>query len=94
MLVADHLYFGHDLPMDTRQILSLAAARRHATTGSGEAIRKAARLTLAEIASAIGASEASVCRWEKGQQTPRTAVGIRWAELLAELEKTLPATRA
>lgn len=79
--------------MTTEQILLLTAARRHAADGSGRAIRQAAKLTLAEIAAAVGVSEPTVSRWEEGLQKPRTAAGLRWAELLRELDKANKAAR-
>jgi transcriptional regulator with XRE-family HTH domain len=79
--------------MTTEQILLLAAARKHAETGSGRAIRTQARLTLAEVAATLGVSEPAVSRWENGLQMPRTKAAIRWAKLLRKLEKSAKTDR-
>jgi DNA-binding transcriptional regulator YiaG len=73
--------------MNVEQFRLLAAARRHATDGSGRRIRQTANLTLAEVAAVVGVSEPTVSRWEEGLQRPRTDAAIRWAKVLAELQK-------
>jgi transcriptional regulator with XRE-family HTH domain len=71
--------------MDTKRILRLAAARRHAATGTGRTIRQRANVSMREVAEAIGSSEPTLSRWETGQRQPHGEVAVRWAELLAEL---------
>jgi transcriptional regulator with XRE-family HTH domain len=65
----------------------IADAREHAATGSGRRIREAAGYTIAEVAALVGISVASLSRWEKGEQRPRTKAAIRWADALARMER-------
>jgi transcriptional regulator with XRE-family HTH domain len=67
-------------------LLLLSAARRHAKSGSGKAIRLAADLALAEVAEAVGADSPTVLRWERNETRPRGERAIKWATLLADLE--------
>jgi DNA-binding transcriptional regulator YiaG len=79
--------------MTAKDILLLAAARQHAATGTGRAIRKSAGLSMAEVAQAVGVSEPTVWRWEGGQHRPRGAAAVRWADLLRQV-KSATKTRA
>lgn len=72
--------------MDVRDhVLGLAKARRLAATGEGRAIRVAAELSLADIASPIGVSSATIYRWETGARQPRGDAAVAWAALLDAL---------
>lgn len=64
------------------------AARLHASSGTGRAIRLAAGLSLAEIGTVVGANESTVWRWEQGQARPRGDRAVRWAKLLSMLERS------
>jgi DNA-binding transcriptional regulator YiaG len=68
-------------PLD---IAELAAARFMSTSGEGKRIRLAARLSLSELAAAVGVTKASVCRWESGDMIPR---GAHAAAYLAALRR-------
>lgn len=72
--------------MTSKDVLRLAAARTHAATGTGKAIRIQAGLSMAEVAKAVGVAEPTVWRWERGDHKPRGAAAIRWAELLHDLK--------
>lgn len=89
------LYFCDDECMTTKAILSLVAARRHAQSGSGRAIRLRAHLSMNEICASIGVSVGALSRWENGHTVPRGEPAIRWADLLGELEQATkePAAR-
>lgn len=80
--------------MTTKAILSLVAARRHAQSGSGRAIRLRAALSMNEICAAIGVTIGALSRWENGLTVPRGEPAIRWADLLAELDAATKETPA
>ena len=74
--------------MDFEEIMLLAQARKRVRDGtSARDIRRAAGVTLADMAKALGVDESAVSRWENGNRKPRGDVAIRWAELLAELTR-------
>lgn len=75
--------------MDTQQALRLAAARRYSASGAGRRIRLDAKLSLQEIADAIGVSNPTISRWENGLNQPRGEAGALWARLLADLEREM-----
>lgn len=72
--------------MDVQEILRIAAARRHGTTGTGRVIREHARLTLREVADAIGIDQPMLSRWETGKRRPCGPAAMRWLELLEQLD--------
>lgn len=72
--------------MNTQAILRLAAARAHAATGTGRTIRQRHRLTLVEVADAIGIDQPMLSRWERGERRPKGEAALRWVDLLADLE--------
>lgn len=73
--------------MSTERILRIAAARRHAQSGSGRDIRRAALLTTGEVATAIGVSIGTLTNWEAGKTVPRGERSAKWAALLEELQR-------
>jgi len=76
----------------SRSVELLAEAR--ALIGSGEArrVRQAARLSLAEVAEAIGADLSAVGRWERGKRVPRGSAALKYAQLIARLRAQLEAS--
>ncbi len=64
---------------------SLALVRRRCRDGSGRRIRQAANVSAADIADELGVSEATVLRWERGQNLPRRQVALRYGQLLGGL---------
>lgn len=79
--------------MTTRPI-AIAEARARIRNGELKAARLRAHLTLDDIAAELGVSRSAVCRWEKGGEQPgarqpRSAVAIRWAQLIADVEAQL-----
>lgn len=73
--------------MNTHEVLQLAQARRYALSGGGGRVRRAAHLSLREVADACDSSVTTVWRWEKGQRAPRGAPAVAWVRLLLELER-------
>ena len=50
------------------------------------AIREAAGLSQADVASILGMTRESVCRWEAGARSPRGPLRIAYVHLLTELQ--------
>jgi DNA-binding transcriptional regulator YiaG len=94
MKVATLLHIGQNVPVTPEQLLLLAAARRHAKTGTGKTVRTAANLSLAEVGAAIGADQSTVWRWENNKTQPRGERAANWARLLADLADLTTADRA
>lgn len=67
-------------------LLQLTQVRAACRSGAARTIRCAAGLSQSELAAALGVDDTTVARWEAGERTPRMAVGLRYAELLNELE--------
>lgn len=65
--------------------LRLSAARRACVDGRARAVREAANLSLADVASVCRCSSAAVSRWESGTRVPRGEAGVRYGRLLARL---------
>jgi len=74
------------MPVNSKCVVELAAARRLAACGEAHRIREAAGLSLAEVAGAVGISIAALSRWETGHRRPSGAPAVAWARLLAKLE--------
>lgn len=72
-------------PTAATDLIELARARELAASGQGQMIREWARLSLTEVADAVGASVPSVWRWERGERQPRSDAGRRWALLMFEI---------
>jgi DNA-binding transcriptional regulator YiaG len=71
------------------QTLSLARVRAMAQSGRAREIRLAAKLSLYDVAGAIGSNASSVQRWETGQRRPYGAAALRWTGLLDALARQL-----
>lgn len=79
---------GHDLDMDFDRIVQLANARRRVRDSkTARDIRIRAGLTEEDMAQALGVTQSTISRWEGGSRQPRGDAAIRWAELLAKLER-------
>ncbi len=74
----------------TEQAVTLALLRRLVSDGTAKQLRERARLSLADVARAVGADASSVLMWERGRQ-PRAAAALRYAELIAALAEIAPA---
>lgn len=76
----------------SRSVTSLAEARALIASGEARRIRRAARLSLAEVAADIPADLSAVGRWERGQRVPRGAAALRYAQLITQLRAQLEAS--
>jgi transcriptional regulator with XRE-family HTH domain len=65
----------------------IAEGRAAARTGRGRRIRKAARLSMADVARDLDISLDSVQRWELGVRQPRAERAAAYARLLRRLER-------
>ncbi len=68
--------------------LRLAAVRELAETGRLRERRLRSRLSLAEVAEAVGTTAATVSRWERGLRKPRGEAAIRYLDLLEQLDQS------
>jgi DNA-binding transcriptional regulator YiaG len=71
--------------MDTETIIQLAKVRALTESGEARNIRQNARLSLPDIASAVGSHPSTVYRWENGERRPHGDAAIRYGNLLDEL---------
>jgi DNA-binding XRE family transcriptional regulator len=72
----------------TSDLELIAEGREAAQSGAGEALRKAARLTRAEIAERIPVDPTTVLRWERGTRLPRSEAAMRYALIMRRLAST------
>lgn len=71
--------------MDSTRPLELALVRDLAKSGRAREIRHAAHLSLSEVATAMEVSPSEVSRWERGLNSPRGELALRYGSLLGEL---------
>lgn len=71
--------------MDIHETAELVRVRSLAQRGTARRIRLKAGLSHAEIASPVGVTPATICRWELGERRPRGAAALRYLELLDAL---------
>ncbi|HKT05197.1 MAG TPA: helix-turn-helix transcriptional regulator [Rugosimonospora sp.] len=79
--------------MPTSRTEQLATVRAWAKTGRARTIRIAAGVSLAEMAADLGITAAGLSRWERGERRCTGEPAIRWAGLLARLERDLARPR-
>lgn len=71
----------------TQTLQALARIRAMAESGEARARRERARLSLTEMANAIGAGVPTLARWELGDRRPRDVeIALRWLAVLDELD--------
>ncbi len=63
----------------------LAAARALIASGEARRVRRAARVSLANVAHVIDADPSAVGRWERGDRVPRDSAARKYAWLIARL---------
>jgi transcriptional regulator with XRE-family HTH domain len=66
-------------------IKRIAWVRQLGRNGDARAIRKAAGISVSELAREIDASSGALSLWERGLRHPRPAAAMRWADALEEL---------
>jgi DNA-binding transcriptional regulator YiaG len=73
-------------------VLVLVEARTAARSGRAAQLRRAAGLSQAELAAAVGVTPSCVCRWEAGGRRPSGEVARAYVRALRLIASTLPST--
>jgi len=71
--------------MNNTDLVRLAAVRSLADSGRARSIRRAAGISLQEVANVVGVRASTISRWESGQRVPRGDAALRYARLLHRL---------
>jgi len=71
--------------MERNEAVELAEVRELTASGAARALRVGNRLSLSDVASAVGVAVSTVWRWEAGQRTPRGEPALRYGALLRRL---------
>ena len=69
--------------------IRISRMRKLCANGGARQLRKDARLSMQEVADALGCTTAAVSSWEIGFRSPRGLLGRRYAELLERLAEEL-----
>lgn len=77
--------------MKTEDLLRVSAVRCLVADGKVRERREALHLSAREMAAAVQASPAAVCRWESGKSMPKPATALRLADLLGIAGETTKA---
>ncbi len=75
-------------------VLLLVLARQLAASGEARRRRIAAGLSYRETGDAVGVSQSTILRWERGERSPRGDAAIRYGELLEQLADSKATTDA
>lgn len=76
--------------MNSKDVLALATARNLCANGQAKQLRIANRLSLQNIADAVGSVPSCVWRWERGERAPQGAAAVAYGNLLRDLQKVTP----
>ncbi|MFJ4692817.1 helix-turn-helix domain-containing protein [Streptomyces sp. NPDC088766] len=68
--------------MTPEELRTVGELRCLAASGRARALREAQRIGLRELARTIGTSPSTVSRWETGATQPRSALALKWAQVL------------
>jgi transcriptional regulator with XRE-family HTH domain len=66
-------------------LAKVSLGRRLCLDGGGRRLRTQGRVSLRELAGAIGVDPATLWRWENGTAAPRAAAAVRWVDALRDL---------
>ena len=80
------------LGMTDSKLSKIIWCRFLASSGEGERLRRAAGLSLADVAAEIGVHPATLRRWETGAFTPNSAAALRWFDVLHQIAETAQAS--
>jgi DNA-binding XRE family transcriptional regulator len=73
----------------TAAISFLASTRELARSGRAAELRRAAGVSLRDVARAVGVDDSTIWRWETGQSRPRADAALRYGQVLHELARRL-----
>jgi DNA-binding transcriptional regulator YiaG len=76
--------------MSIPKLIQLAEVRELAGNGEARRIRRAANLSMGEVARVIGVSVPTILRWETGEHRPSGQAALRWGVLLNALASAPP----
>ena len=65
----------------------VSRVRRLGKLGAARAIREDAQIGLREMARLMQVQPSNLCRWERGEVSPRPAAALIWADVLEALER-------
>ncbi|MFJ6054482.1 helix-turn-helix domain-containing protein [Streptomyces sp. NPDC092307] len=68
--------------MNPDELRRVSSVRRLAACGHARALRQICRVSLRELATAIGTTPSNLSRWENGLAMPRGPAALRWADVL------------
>jgi len=69
----------------------LARVKAMAASGQAREVRLRCRLSLRDVALAVGVDASTVGRWEGGSRIPRGDAAWRYADLIDRLDRQVPA---
>ena len=69
--------------------VKIMRARDLAASGRAHDVRVAAGVSLAEVAEDVGVTTGCVHGWERGRYLPRGERAVRYADVLAQLERAM-----
>jgi len=75
--------------MTGSELQRMAEVRRRLKDGEAREVRRAAGVSLSEMACAVGVSPTAIWRYENGSRVPRTAAALAYARALERLEQGL-----
>lgn len=70
-------------------LVRLARARALGSTGEGQRVRLAARITFREMGRRVGVPQSSIVQWESGKTWPSEEAALRWLDAVEELQTVL-----
>lgn len=79
--------------MNGSEVTQLFRAADAVRSGQARALRRAAGLSQADVAAAVGGSPAAICRWENGSRQPFGSAGRRYLRFVASLVRAAEAAR-
>lgn len=80
--------------MNLSKATRLARVKAMAASGEAKRVRTDARLSMRDVAMAVGVDTSTVCKWEAGTRVPRGDAAWRYAELIDGLARRTAASGA
>lgn len=83
----------HRAPASPEDLTRIAKVRAMCASGDARRIREKARVTLREVATAIGADMSAVARWETGAAMPTTQFVLAYGDALKAMARSATRTK-